>query len=182
MSAAAPASRIETIAGLLKDGKTYREIARTLGISTQRVGQLVSPVKAAARSAVSTALLSGTLRRPEACEDCGTPGAPHGHHHDYTKPLDVRWLCMKCHMKAHAVGAPEVVQPATVPEIAAALGSRGGRSHGWGRPSLTDQGGDTASFPVRLPAPLVKRLKARSALLGISRAELVRRALEAWLA
>ena len=49
-----------------------------------------------------------------------------------------------------------------------------------GRPSLSGKG-DTASFPVRLPAPLVRSVKARAALLGISRAELVRRALVAFL-
>ena len=49
-----------------------------------------------------------------------------------------------------------------------------------GRPSLSGKG-DTASFPVRLPAPLVCRVKTRATLLGISRAELVRRALEAFL-
>jgi len=49
-----------------------------------------------------------------------------------------------------------------------------------GRPSLSGKG-DTASFPVRLPAALVAQARARAALLGISRAELVRRALVAFL-
>jgi len=49
-----------------------------------------------------------------------------------------------------------------------------------GRPSLSGKG-DTASFPVRLPAPLVKRVKARAKALGISGAELTRRALVAFL-
>lgn len=49
-----------------------------------------------------------------------------------------------------------------------------------GRPSLSGKG-DTASFPVRLPAPLVKRATAHAQTLGISRAELVRRALVAFI-
>lgn len=48
-----------------------------------------------------------------------------------------------------------------------------------GRPSLDS--GPTASFPVRLPAALVAQATARAKLLGISRAELVRRALVSFL-
>lgn len=50
-----------------------------------------------------------------------------------------------------------------------------------GRPSLSGKG-DSPRLLVTLSPALVRRVKARSALLGISRAELVRRALEAWLA
>lgn len=65
----------------------------------------------ACRSAVNMALKSGRLVRPDHCSVCNAPdrkanGAPrssiHGHHDDYTKPLDVRWLCARCHMQVHA--------------------------------------------------------------------------------
>lgn len=38
------------------------------------------------------------VRQP--CEKCAEPKA-HAHHEDYSKPLDVRWLCRKCHGLEH---------------------------------------------------------------------------------
>lgn len=54
---------------------------------------------------VRTALKQGVLVRPQACNRCALPGAPasdgratiHAHHHDYNRPLDVEWICAKCH-------------------------------------------------------------------------------------
>jgi hypothetical protein len=60
-------------------------------------------LKAKAYSAYVKALNSGELVRPRFCERCDaqTERGLHGHHRDYTRPLDVRWLCPACHGLAH---------------------------------------------------------------------------------
>ncbi len=54
-----------------------------------------------ARKAVNLAVRSGRLIRPECCEVCGKTAKVQGHHEDYQKQLEVKWLCVKCHGKAH---------------------------------------------------------------------------------
>lgn len=65
--------------------------------------------KAAAHLAVRLALRSGALVRPQTCSKCEQPptanlgrGAVQAHHEDYSKPLDVTWLCPRCHTRRHA--------------------------------------------------------------------------------
>ena len=46
------------------------------------------------------ALKKGTLVKSLFCDACGGPGPIDGHHENYTKPLDVWWLCFPCHIQA----------------------------------------------------------------------------------
>jgi len=60
------------------------------------------------RSYSANAVKDGRLiKKP--CEDCGSPDSQM-HHLDYTKPLDVAWLCRPHHMRRHT---GEEHQPAT---------------------------------------------------------------------
>lgn len=52
-----------------------------------------------ARMAFNLAVRSGKIIR-QPCSKCGKPRA-HGHHADYSKPLDVEWLCARCHGREH---------------------------------------------------------------------------------
>ena len=54
-----------------------------------------------ARQAVARACKSGKLSRPGLCSECGGACKPHGHHEDYSKPLEVVWLCQGCHIERH---------------------------------------------------------------------------------
>lgn len=57
------------------------------------------PHKARARAAVSFALRAGNLeRRP--CRECGIE-LVQAHHEDYSRPLDIVWLCEFHHKQRH---------------------------------------------------------------------------------
>jgi hypothetical protein len=53
-----------------------------------------------ARWQVHRALEAGRLVK-QPCEVCGDAKV-HAHHDDYSKPLDVRWLCLRHHVDHHA--------------------------------------------------------------------------------
>lgn len=53
-----------------------------------------------AHKAVENALVAGRLTK-QPCERCGTEDKVHAHHDDYSKPLEVRWLCPPHHKERH---------------------------------------------------------------------------------
>lgn len=58
------------------------------------------PEKHRAREIVKAAKKNGKLiAKP--CEVCGSKDRIHAHHEDYSKPLNVKWLCAPCHIEAH---------------------------------------------------------------------------------
>jgi uncharacterized protein with PIN domain len=61
-----------------------------------------------AQNVLEKAVLKGVVQRKGVCEKCGDAGefkdgrtAIQAHHPDYNKPLDVMWLCQKCHHDWH---------------------------------------------------------------------------------
>ncbi len=59
-------------------------------------------IKKAASILVNNRIKSGAIVKPKNCEACNASGIRiHGHHDDYSRPLEVRWLCSKCHCKWH---------------------------------------------------------------------------------
>ena len=49
---------------------------------------------------LGNAVRDGRIKR-EPCEVCGD-ARTHGHHEDYSRPLDVKWLCALHHHRHHA--------------------------------------------------------------------------------
>ena len=68
-------------------------------LEVQRRNRKRHPDRDRARRILGRAIKSGAIIRPSFCGECFTPCKPDGHHDDYSKPLDVRWLCEKCHYK-----------------------------------------------------------------------------------
>ena len=89
---------------VLKERQRFRLKARKMAaegkIDRRKFSEF--PKRAAlskARSKVQHATTSGALvRKP--CEVCGEK-LVEAHHDDYSKPLEVRWLCKKHHMEHH---------------------------------------------------------------------------------
>lgn len=59
------------------------------------------PIAYLAQTAIGNALRDGKILK-QPCALCGTDRNVHAHHQDYSKPLDVKWLCAKCHHRVHA--------------------------------------------------------------------------------
>ncbi len=61
-------------------------------------------VRHEARWKVRRAVAAGMLIR-QSCGSCGAARSQ-AHHDDYSKPLDVRWLCASCHRAWHRSNTP----------------------------------------------------------------------------
>ena len=61
------------------------------------------PERKRATTAVHNAIRDGKLIPWPVCAVPECCGKPHGHHPDYSRPLDVVWLCDKHHKEAHAL-------------------------------------------------------------------------------
>lgn len=68
-------------------------------LEKQRKYRKENPEKMRAQSLVNSYVQSGKLNKPLKCESCGAEGYVEAHHSDYSKPLDVMWVCKKCHRK-----------------------------------------------------------------------------------
>lgn len=75
---------------------------KSKAVCTQRSKEN-EPEKWKARYAVNNAIRDGKLERGTECYFCSGTERIQAHHHDYSKPMDVFWLCSSCHGKLHTV-------------------------------------------------------------------------------
>lgn len=57
--------------------------------------------KMLARAQARYAVKTGKLVKPTVCSRCPETNRIEGHHPDYSKPLEVIWLCDPCHKHEH---------------------------------------------------------------------------------
>ena len=62
------------------------------------------PDKYYARNQLYCAIKTGKINKPQYCFNCKKLCNPHGHHKDYSDPLNVEWLCSLCHGERHQNG------------------------------------------------------------------------------
>lgn len=67
-----------------------------------------NPEKAYAHNAAEYAMKKGIIKRATICERCGKADRLlHKHHPDYSKPIQILWLCTACHGLQHRKAATE---------------------------------------------------------------------------
>jgi len=59
------------------------------------------PLKQKARLELNRAVKFNGLYKPDTCSDCKKYKRIEGHHEDYSKPLEVIWVCRRCHFNIH---------------------------------------------------------------------------------
>lgn len=73
---------------------------RVAGSRAKKSWETRNPEKKSASTAVSNAVRDGKLIRKTECELCRSSKNIEAHHEDYSRPLEVIWLCKKHHWKA----------------------------------------------------------------------------------
>ena len=59
------------------------------------------PERYFAHNELNKALKRGDIVKPDKCIGCLEVSRLHGHHDDYSKPLDVLWMCIQHHRDLH---------------------------------------------------------------------------------
>ena len=83
----------------IAQGKRWYEANKAKIAEKQRQEWRSNPLKKTARNKLNYAIRKGYITR-QPCEVCGERKV-HAHHDDYTKPLEVRWLCGHHHALLH---------------------------------------------------------------------------------
>lgn len=84
---------------------------RIAALAYQQKRRTQNPEKYFAHYAVSNAVRDGRLKK-KPCDVCGNPKAQ-AHHDDYSKPLDVVWLCRIHHLDRHGKVAYSTLKKVT---------------------------------------------------------------------
>jgi hypothetical protein len=82
--------------------RQYRKGHPEMNREVQRRWRVNNPQAHRAQKLLRRAVEAGKVLKPTSCPQCGSAEHVSAHHFDYSKPLDVVWLCHRCHMAIHA--------------------------------------------------------------------------------
>lgn len=96
----------KTESGRIRMAKAYKKYSKTeagriMRAKGAKIYKAKYPLRVIAKNTLNSAVKSGKLICPDKCTSCGNLSKIEAHHEDYTKPLDVVWLCKKCHQSLH---------------------------------------------------------------------------------
>lgn len=95
---ATPSAREKRREATRRHGRKYR----TRYTEAQRKRRRKNPERARIYEHVAREIRAGRMVRPELCARCNTAGRTgriEASHDDYSKPLEVEWLCVPCHRR-----------------------------------------------------------------------------------
>jgi hypothetical protein len=84
----------KSVINMVRRKRPYEDILAVVVDAPQKT-------KDKAHEAVRNALYKGLFIEAYSCERCGSIGRLCAHHINYYKPLDVIWLCTRCHNAIH---------------------------------------------------------------------------------
>lgn len=86
-----------------ENGKKWKADNQERWYESAKKWALANPEKIKVEHQLQKAVLRGQVLKSAACQTCGvTDNRIEGHHPDYSKPLEVIWLCRSCHQRLHA--------------------------------------------------------------------------------
>ncbi len=91
----------ENIESVRKSSREWAKRNRKTQNKNTLVWKAKNKHKTSAHDKVKHAIKWLKITKPKECEHCSIETILHGHHHDYTKPLEVTWLCPVCHKAEH---------------------------------------------------------------------------------
>jgi hypothetical protein len=80
--------------------KKYNESHREILRKSNKSWKNKNPHKIEAERKISYAIRIGKIKKQN-CTKCDSSKDLHAHHEDYTKPLEIIWLCRTCHFQRH---------------------------------------------------------------------------------
>ena len=99
-------ANLEKIRAYDRERADYKKITA----NTKKYRKLF-PERYKAQTAISNAVRDKRLIKPDTCSVCNVkPSRLHGHHEDYSKPFQVKWVCAACHKALHKRKWPPKLQ------------------------------------------------------------------------